>query len=110
MSRGPTLVGFVRSVIDPKNAVVHTDGWQAYGGLRDHGIQLNASVQGSPERAVELLEWPHTVFANFKGWLRGTFHGVSKKHMHRYLPEFVYRFNRRRLESRAAPDVRTTRG
>jgi len=28
----------------------------------------------------------------------GTFHGVSAKHLHRYLQEFVYRFNRRSLE------------
>jgi hypothetical protein len=35
---------------------------------------------------------------NFKGWLRGTFHGVSHKHLPRYLQEFVYRTNRRWLE------------
>jgi hypothetical protein len=38
------------------------------------------------------------VFSNLKGWLQGTFHGVSAKHLHRYLQEFAYRFNRRSLE------------
>jgi len=28
-------------------------------------------------------------------WLRGTFRGVSPKHLRRYLDEFVYRFDRR---------------
>ena len=37
----------------------------------------------------------HLLFTNLKAWIRGTFHGVSKKHMPRYLDEFVYRFNRR---------------
>ena len=40
----------------------------------------------------------HIVFSNLKGWLRGTFHGVSRKHLPRYLQEFVYRTNRRWLE------------
>ena len=37
----------------------------------------------------------HRVFGNLKTWLRGTYHGVSNKHLPRYLKEFVYRFNRR---------------
>ena len=43
-----------------------------------------------------MLPWVHTIFSNLKTWLRGTYHGVSKKHLDRYLQEFVYRFNRRR--------------
>jgi hypothetical protein len=30
-----------------------------------------------------------------KNSLRGTFHAVSEKYVHRYLAEFQYRFNRR---------------
>jgi hypothetical protein len=30
----------------------------------------------------------HRVFGNLKTWLRGTFHGVSGKHLPRYLAEF----------------------
>jgi hypothetical protein len=34
------------------------------------------------------------------GWtLRGTFHGVSPKHLQRYLNEFVFRFNQRWQEA-----------
>ncbi len=38
------------------------------------------------------------VSSNLKTWLRGTYHGVSNKHMDSYLQEFVYRFNRRGFE------------
>jgi len=35
------------------------------------------------------------IFGNLKTWLRGTFHGVSPKHLQRYLGEFTYRLDRR---------------
>jgi hypothetical protein len=53
-------------------------------------------VQGdNPARAGEILPWSHKIFGNLKTWLRGTFHGVSHKHLSRYLDEFVYRFDQR---------------
>ena len=39
----------------------------------------------------------HTQFSNIKAWLVGTHHGVSAKHLPRYLREWSYRFNRRNL-------------
>ena len=44
---------------------------------------------------MKLFPWSHAVFSNLKSWLRGTFHGVSPKHLTRYLDEFTYRFNER---------------
>ena len=38
----------------------------------------------------------HVLFSNIKTWLNGTYHGVSAKHLPRYLGEWNYRFNRRR--------------
>ena len=89
---------FVRGAIDPARATVKTDGWSGYGDLCQHGAKHEAVVQGAPARAVTILPWSHILFSNFKGWLRGTFHGVSHKHLSRYLQEFVYRTNRRWLE------------
>ena len=43
-----------------------------------------------------LLPWIHRVFSNLKRWLTGTFHGVRKQHLKRYLDEFTFRWNRRR--------------
>ena len=56
-------------------------------------------VQGTSERSAEILPWAHTVFSNLKTWIRGTFHGVSRKHLQRYLEEFTYRFDRRWKET-----------
>jgi transposase-like protein len=87
---------FVRGVIDARRATVRTDGFPAYFGLEAVGVRHDRKVQGSDRAAsTKILPWSHTVFGNLKTWLRGTFHGVSRKHLQRYLDEFVYRFDRR---------------
>jgi hypothetical protein len=53
---------------------------------------------GHGRQSVHLLLWAHTVFGNLKVWLRGTFHGVSPKHLQRYL-DVVFRFARRWREA-----------
>ncbi len=89
---------FARGVVEQAEATVKTDGWSGYADLTAHGARHRPVVQGVPARAAQILPWSHTVFSNLKGWLWGTFHGVSAKHLHRYLQEFVYRFNRGSLE------------
>jgi len=37
-------------------------------------------------------------FALLKRGLVGTFHAVSKRHLHRYVNEFAFRWNHRRVE------------
>jgi hypothetical protein len=44
----------------------------------------------------EILHWVHRVFSNLKTWAKGVFHGLRKRHLRRYLDEFVFRWNRRR--------------
>jgi hypothetical protein len=51
--------------------------------------------QGRPENASELFPLVHTLFANMKTWINGTFHGVSKTWLPAYVQEFAYRLNRR---------------
>lgn len=87
---------FLRGVIDADRATVRTDGFPAYFGLEAVGVRHDRRIQG-PDRAAsrKILPWSHTVFGNLKTWIRGTFHGVSGKHLQRYLDEFVYRFDRR---------------
>jgi len=86
---------FVRGAIDAGQARVRTDGLPSYHGLREAGVRHRARVQGDSRRAAHLLPWVHTMASNLKTWLRGTFHGVSPKHLPRYLDEFSYRFDRR---------------
>jgi hypothetical protein len=87
---------FVRGVIDPSQATVRTVGFQGYRRLSKVGVRHERFVQGTdPARSAEILPRVHRIFGNLKTWFRGTFHGVSGKHLPRYLAGFVYRFDRR---------------
>ena len=89
------LTAFVQDAIRPQETTVFTDAWGAYVALRDLGIDHRPRKGGHGHQALNVLPWAHSVFGNLKTWLRGTFHGVSPKHLQRYLDEFVFRFNRR---------------
>jgi transposase-like protein len=87
---------FVQGAIEAPRTTVRTDGLDGYRPLAEAGIGHERIVVGrSRARSVKLFPWSHAVFANLKSWLRGTFHGVSPKHLARYLDEFTYRFNER---------------
>jgi transposase-like protein len=92
-SLGPTL----RGAIQGADTTLVTDGHKGYLPLRDQGVDHEAHVQGTPARAGEILPWVHVIISNLKAWLLGTFRGVSPKHLDRYLLEFTYRLNRRRI-------------
>ena len=66
-----------------------------HGAVEADETYIGGHQGGHGRQSVHLLPWAHTVFGNLKAWLRGTFHGVSPKHLQRYLDEFVYRFDRR---------------
>lgn len=91
---GKTLCGFVSDCVE-QGAVVRTDGWAGYNELPTLGYCHGPEVEGTPERAAEVLPHVHRVFSNLKSWLIGTHHGVSTHHLPAYLNEYVFRFNRR---------------
>lgn len=76
-----------------------TDGLQAHYVLRSMGHTLKADPV-PPEMAGKELPWVHIVISLAKRFILGTYHGVSSKHLQRYLDEFCYRFNRRVGEHR----------
>jgi transposase-like protein len=77
-------------------AVIKTDGWQGYSFLdASPHYQHEWLVPGSGKEAPKVLPWVHTLIATIKGNIRSIHHGVSPKHLPRYLGEFCYRFNRR---------------
>jgi len=87
-----SITGFVGRVVESKATVI-SDGLASYRSLKDYNHR--AKVVGKMAAHV-LLPWIHRVFANFKRWALGTYHGVRKAHLQRYLDEFVFRWNRRR--------------
>jgi transposase-like protein len=89
------LTSFVQRSIRPDETTVFTDAWGSYTSLTQLGIDHRPRKGGHGRQALDILPWAHTVFGNLKTWLRGTFHGVSPKHLQRYLDEFSYRFDRR---------------
>jgi transposase-like protein len=80
-------------------AQIRTDGWQAYRVLGTNSFDHEEVVLRGNKEGLSQLQWAHRMIANLKGNLRGVHHGVSGKHLQRYLSEFCYRFNRRFWES-----------
>ena len=74
-----------------------------FAGYRSHQADLGEHLKHTPivqdqgAKATEFFPIIHTLFSNIKAWLAGTHHGVSAKHLPRYLREWSYRFNRRSL-------------
>jgi transposase-like protein/ribosomal protein L37AE/L43A len=50
---------------------------------------------GKDPGAMKPFRWLNIIIGNIKNSIRGTYHGISHKHLPRYLAEFCYRFNRR---------------
>ena len=69
----------------------------AYPGLVRHGYTHRPRiVSRSGQSASALLPRVHRVAALLKRWLLGIHQGaVSHQHLHAYLDEFTFRFNRR---------------
>ena len=83
---------FVETATDP-DAIAKTDGWS--GDAAVPADRHNVHVVGKTAAHL-VLPWIHQVFSNLKGWARGVYHGLRRKHLQAYLDEVVFRFNRRK--------------
>lgn len=76
---------------------IRSDGYPAYNIAKkasfSHDKQIIYPKNGTPRHDV--LKWVNILVSNAKAFILGTYHGVRKKHLQRYLDEFCYRFNRR---------------
>jgi transposase-like protein len=97
-ARKKTLQAIAKPIVD-KSATIMTDAHLSYEGLDDY-FRAHHTVDHSKEfvRAVIL----HTNFAEsyhslLKRGLIGAFHHVSEKHLPRYLREFEFRWNSRKI-------------
>ena len=93
------LGAFIKTNI-AANSHLLTDGFASYRGRAaglDEYLKHTPVVQGDGANAGAFFPIIHTLFSNIKAWLVGTHHGVSAKHLPRYLREWSYRFNRRNL-------------
>ena len=86
-----SIHAFVRANVTPGSTLI-TDGHRSYLGLTGytHDPRVLTNIAGHIP-----LPWIHRVFSLLKRWALGTYHGLRRKHVDRYLNEFVFRFNRR---------------
>ena len=78
---------------------IKTDKFKSYHWL-DNGIFEHEPIRiYNPKETLNHLPWVHIMIGNIKGIIKGVHHGVSSKHLGRFLCEYCYRFNRRFIEN-----------
>jgi transposase-like protein len=97
------LISIMRKNLD-KGSIVMTDGFSSYDGVgarfKTHRV-INHST-GEYSRKEKGLPTIHTntaegVFSILKRGLTGVYHQVGEHHLHRYLSEFDFRYNARKI-------------
>ena len=103
-TKSKTLQPIIKANVSPDVELVMTDDAPASAAaLKDVAIDgicaKHRIINHSSGHYVEGIVHTNTIesaFSLFKRGIVGSFHRMSHKHMHRYLSEFQYRFNRRK--------------
>lgn len=93
-----TLKGAIRENVD-RDSMILTDEWAAYKGIDKefkHGHFTVNHGEGEYARDGAHVNTAESYFALLKRGVYGSFHHVSKHHLHRYCDEFSFRWNRRK--------------
>jgi len=88
---------FIEDTISPDAEAIYTDEWRGYNDIADENTRhetVNHSIKEYARGDVH-TNTVEGVWALFKRGVVGSFHGVSRKHLERYLDEFEYRYNNR---------------
>lgn len=94
-----TLRGAINGSID-KRSTIMTDEWKGYNGV---GVNFNGGHLSVNHSAGEYsngdisTNTAESYFALLKRGVIGTFHHISKKHLHRYCDEFSFRWNNKEV-------------
>jgi transposase-like protein len=82
-----------------KGSHIKTDKFRSYHWLNNGIFEHEAIRIYNPKETLNYLPWVHIMIGNIKGIIKGVHHGVSSKHLGRFLSEYCYRFNRRFIEN-----------
>jgi len=96
---GATLKAAIREIVDPQARLI-TDDFPAYVGIGPEYAGGHESVRHSTREFVRGDVHTNTAessFAIIKRGLTGIYHSVSKKYLHRYLWQFDFVWNHRKL-------------
>lgn len=98
---GDSLLPFVCDVVS-SGSLVHTDGWNGYNELSEHGYKHKVTIMSSSDDPAHVsMPGVHRVASLLKRWILGTHQGsLVSNHLQSYLEEFTFRFNRRTSRSR----------
>ena len=99
-----TLEKTIDELVEPAGSKIKTDGWSGYVNLAEKGYTHEVLVhpkQKSTEPGEDPTPLVDLVTSHLKRWLLGTHQGGQQfTHLHYYLDEFTFRFNRRNSRSR----------
>jgi len=87
-----TMKYAIKEITQPE-ASLKSDQHQSYQSLSS---ELN-NLKTVPSAEGKNFEQLHKQIMMFKNWLRGIHHKCSKQHLHAYLDEYKYRFNKRNM-------------
>jgi len=96
---GKTLKGAIREMVD-QNARIMTDDFPAYNGIGEEFAGGHEAICHSTKEYVRGDIHTNTAessFALVKRGLMGIYHSVSKEYLHRYLWQFDFMWNARRM-------------
>ena len=109
-----TLKGAIREVVDNQSRIM-TDENASYNGIGAEFTGGHRVVTHSIGQYVDGDAHTNTaesVFSLVKRGMYGVYHNVSKQHLHRYLAEFDFRWNNRRVDdgNRTINAIRSSEG
>jgi len=95
--KSETLKGVIRQTVS-ENAHIVTDEWGGYQGLK-HRYASHRVVNHRKEyvRGLIHVNFAESYHSLLKRGILGTFHHVSRQHLPRYLREFEFRWNSRKI-------------
>lgn len=94
------LTQFITTNIELGSTIM-TDGWKGYSGVSEKGYYHQIQRLEEKENKEQMLPNAHRVASLLKRWLLGTHQNyVSPSRLQNYLEEFVFRYNRRKSNSR----------
>lgn len=96
----PSLRKAIAEMVEPGSTVC-TDGWRGYSKLGTRGYTHIVVPHQEDVRGEDPTPLVHRIASLLKRWLLGTHQGGQQfSHLHYYLDEFTFRFNRRNSTSR----------
>ena len=95
-----TLESTIDILVEPESTI-RTDGWRGYAQLGKKGYTHKVLVHPQQEPGEDPTPLVDRIASLLKRWLLGTHQGGQQfSHLHYYLDEFTFRFNRRNSRSR----------